>query len=454
MTIFVSGWRWECTASCCFQVFLFLLPGAAHYRAGPICPSAPFSPPPSPPPTVLHIPAAQPLTTTSPGGPGSYGVFLSGGVAWFVGAWPPALRGNCIARGAGLLQRGFPVWRCLAGCRGMAPFLASQGFRPPSRASAPRSSAWLAALPGGARPPGRLVFPACAPCGYFPPPATARRTILLQRFSFDSGSAYEQPAPTDLQRHPGDEFCHPAPGPWTRIAGPTPKGQCTTATHRPGRAPRTWCARRTLRTNNRLRVFVKGASCAPLATTRAGCVGAKNFSPLQRGRTLWATMYTEPQETSPLLVPTLQRGNAAPAAPASGVAGGRQRPCPCCHRGHGPLLPTSTAAVVGAGHARDKKGISMTWSGILPRREPMRLVRNGWHRGGRCPAKRWCARRTLRKNNRFCACSRVGCAVRTMPLQLNTCSLSAFPQPTSWGGACPRPYRGPGKSFLEKHRND
>ena len=32
-----------------------------------------------------------------------------------------------------------------------------------------------------------------------------------------------------------------------------------------------------------------------------------------------------------------------------------------------------------------------------------------------------------------CACSRVGCAVRTMPLQLNTCSLSAFPQPTSWG---------------------
>ena len=52
-----------------------------------------------------------------------------------------------------------------------------------------------------------------------------------------------------------------------------------------------------------------------------------------------------------------------------------------------------------------------------------------------------------------CACSRVGCAVRTMPLQLNTCSLSAFPQPTSWG-ACPRPDRGGGKSFLENHKND
>ena len=35
---------------------------------------------------------------------------------------------------------------------------------------------------------------------------------------------------------------------------------------------------------------------------------------------------------------------------------------------------------------------------------------------------------------RVTGCFSVGCAVRTMPLQLNTCSLSAFPQPTAWGG--------------------
>ena len=48
-----------------------------------------------------------------------------------------------------------------------------------------------------------------------------------------------------------------------------------------------------------------------------------------------------------------------------------------------------------------KKGISMTWSGLLPLRLPMWLGQDGWYRGGRCPAKRWCARRTLRKNNRL-----------------------------------------------------
>ena len=106
----------------------------------------------------------------------------------------------------------------------MASFLASQGFRPPSRASVPRSSAWRAALPVGARPPGRLVFPACFPFWSPPPPANTRRIILLQRFFFDSGPAPEQPAPTDHQRHPGDEFCHPVPDPWTLSAG----------THHPG----------------------------------------------------------------------------------------------------------------------------------------------------------------------------------------------------------------------------
>ena len=37
--------------------------------------------------------------------------------------------------------------------------------------------------------------------------------------------------------------------------------------------------------------------------------------------------------------------------------------------------PTSTAGVVRAGHARDKKGISMPWSRLLPRREPMSFGR-------------------------------------------------------------------------------
>ena len=151
-------------------------------------------------------------------------------------------------------------------------------------------------------------------------------------------------------------------------------------------------------------------------------------------------MYTVPPETSPLLVPTLQRGNAAPAAPASGVAGGRQRPCPCCHRGHGPLLPTSTAGVVGAGHARDKKGISMPWSRLLPRREPLWLGRDGWHRGGRCPAKRWCARRTLRKNNRL---RMFAGRMRRAHHATTAKHLQPISLPAAYIlGACPRPYRG------------
>ncbi len=182
-------WWWEDVASCCFQVFLFLAPRPA---------------PPVPAPTAHlfcdsrhprhHRPSCLPLPhnpwqRNRPEGRAPTGVFLSGGVLRVVG---------------------------------MASFLASQGFRPPSRASVPRSSHWRAALPVGARPPGRLVFPACCPFGYPPPPATTRRIILLQRFSFDSGPAHEQPAPADHQRHPGDEFCHPTPA-----HGPS-SPECTT----------------------------------------------------------------------------------------------------------------------------------------------------------------------------------------------------------------------------------
>ena len=177
------------------------------------------------------------------------------------------MRGNDIARGAGLLQ-GFSWLAVSCGLWGMPSFLASEGFRPPSRASAPRSSAWRAALPVGARPPGRLVFPACCPFGYPPPPATAWRTILLQRFSFDSGPVHEQPAPADPQRHPGDEFCHPVDVPRTLIAGMHHPGVgAQPPPHRPERAPRTWCARRTLRTNNRLRIAAGRVCRAHHATT-------------------------------------------------------------------------------------------------------------------------------------------------------------------------------------------
>ena len=251
MTFFVSGCRvrwWEDVASCCFQVFLFLAPRPA---------------PPVPAPTAHlfcdsrhprhHRPSCLPLPhnpwqRNRPEDRAPTGVFLSGGVLRVVG---------------------------------MASFLASQGFRPPSRASVPRSSHWRAALPVGARPPGRLVFPACCPFGYPPPPATTRRIMLLQRFSFDSGPTNTQHAPADHQRHLGDEFCHPAPGPWTLITGMHhPRAGAQPPPHRLERAPRTWCARRTLRTNNRLRVFVKGASCVSLATIRLGMRrGEKFFAP-------------------------------------------------------------------------------------------------------------------------------------------------------------------------------
>ena len=133
VTFFVSGCRvrwWEDVASCCFQVFLFLAPRPA---------------PPVPAPTAHlfcdsrhprhHRPSCLPLPhnpwqRNRPEGRAPTGVFLSGGVLRVVG---------------------------------MASFLASQGFRPPSRASVPRSSHWRAALPVGARPPRAIGFPGMLP---------------------------------------------------------------------------------------------------------------------------------------------------------------------------------------------------------------------------------------------------------------------------------------------------
>ena len=48
-----------------------------------------------------------------------------------------------------------------------------------------------------------------------------------------------------------------------------------------------------------------------------------------------------------------------------------------------------------------RKGYRRPGRVVLPRRLPVSPGRDGCHRGGQCPAKRWCARRTLNKNNRL-----------------------------------------------------
>ena len=103
-------------------------------------------------------------------------------------------------------------------------------------------------------------------------------------------------------------------------------------------------------------------------------------------------------------------------------------------------LTLRLGGALGAGHARDKKGISMPWSRLLPRREPMRLGRDGWHRGGRCPAKRWCARSTLRKNNRL---RMFAGRMRRAHHATTAKHLQPISLPAAYIlGGVPRPYRG------------
>ena len=56
-----------------------------------------------------------------------------------------------------------------------------------------------------------------------------------------------------------------------------------------------------------------------------------------------------------------------------------------------------------------RKGYRRPGRVVLPRRLPVSPGRDGCHRGGQCPAKRWCARRTL-KNNRLRMCVGAPCA--------------------------------------------
>ena len=187
----------------------------------------------------------------SPGGPGSYrGVSLSGGVLRVVGEWLPSLRRKGFARRAGHPPLVHPpgLLRCLE-----EPGPPGDWF---SR-HVPLAGIFLRR-----RPPGEPFS-----CKGFP-------SIPAPRTS--------SPHPRTFNVTPVTNFVTPRPGHGPASPDRHPRASAQPPPHRPGRAPRTWCARRTLRTNNRLRVFVKGASCAPLATTRAGCVGAKNFSPLRR----------------------------------------------------------------------------------------------------------------------------------------------------------------------------
>ena len=59
-----------------------------------------------------------------------------------------------------------------------------------------------------------------------------------------------------------------------------------------------------------------------------------------------------------------------------------------------------------------RKGYRRPGRVVLPRRLPVGCGRDGGHRGGQCPAKRWCARRTLPKNNRLRMCVGAPCAPR------------------------------------------
>ena len=301
-------------------------------------------------------------------GPGSYrGVFLSGGVFRVVVAWVSALRGNDIARGAGLRQGlswlavscGLLDDGLLFGVARVSP--AEPGIRP--------SFIRLVCCVACRSPAPRAIgFPGMCPLRVPQPPATTRRTILLQRFSFDSGPAHEQPAPADLQRHPGDKFCHPSPG-----HGPSSPG-CTT------QGP----------VHNRYPIIPKGslahgAHGAPYPRTRVtgcfsvGCAArtiGDHPGGVRRGEKFFApttgacVMGEDVHGAAGNLAAARSHAPAWERSPGrSGVRRGRWPPTTV------PLLPsrarpapTSTAAVVGAGHARDKKGISMTWSGILPRR--------------------------------------------------------------------------------------
>jgi len=77
-----------------------------------------------------------------------------------------------------------------------------------------------------------------------------------------------------------------------------------------------------------------------------------------------------------------------------------------------------------------RKGYCRPGGVVLPRRFPVGCGRDGCHRGGQCPAKRWCARRTLHKNNRLRMC--VGRERRAHHGILPTCSRGYASPVSRW----------------------
>ena len=125
-----------------------------------------------------------------------------------------------------------------------------------------------------------------------------------------------------------------------------------------------------LRQRSYFRFRVGGAypegTCTPLTLRLGGALGAgraRETHPPKKKKGAMSNPSPAPPQSKPLqpislhlivlIVPTLQRGNADPDAPASTSATNHQQPHPPHHRDHGPLLPRNQAPAVGAGPARD-----------------------------------------------------------------------------------------------------
>ena len=136
--------------------------------------------------------------TTSPGGPGSY--------------------------------RGFPVWRCLAGCGGMVSFLASQGF------------ARRAGHPPLVHPPGvlRCLEESGPPGDWFSRHVPLAGVLLRRRppgelfsckgFPSIPSLRTSSPPPRTINVTPVTNFVTPRPDMDPHHRDAPPKGRCTTAT--------------------------------------------------------------------------------------------------------------------------------------------------------------------------------------------------------------------------------
>ena len=151
----VRGWRWWDAASCCLQVFLFLFPR------------------PAPPGRASRVHLFRDSRH------------------------PDHHRPSCIPLPHNPWQRNRPEGR--VSTASLPPTLMRCLEEPGPPGDWFSRHVPLSGIIGRRRPPGELFS-----CKGF-------RSIPAPRMS--------RTPPKDHQRHPGDEFCHPLPGPWTLIAG-------------------------------------------------------------------------------------------------------------------------------------------------------------------------------------------------------------------------------------------